>query len=155
MKGGFDEFAKAIRERESSNRYDIENKFGFLGAYQFGKARLLDLGISIDNYGMNLRPLLYARAMKISKDDFLNNNELQDKIFDRHIEKLKVIIKKRFSRYLNKYFKGIYITLSGLVAGAHLVGVGGLSRWFKGENIKDGNNVRVEEYIKKFAGYNI
>ena len=43
-KNGFREFAYLIGERESNNNYQAKNSFGFLGAYQFGMARLCDLG---------------------------------------------------------------------------------------------------------------
>jgi len=89
MKGGFDEFAKAIRERESSNRYDIENKFGYLGAYQFGKARLLDLGYSIDDYGKKSHPEKYKKAMKVSKEKFLKSPHMQDGAFFQALPKFK------------------------------------------------------------------
>lgn len=155
MKGGFDKFAKAIRERESSNRYDIENKFGFLGAYQFGKARLLDLGISIDGYGKNSQPAKYQKAMRISKKEFLMNKNLQDEVFKKHCENLKQIILKRYSHLINKNVRGIKLTLSGMIAGIHLVGLGGFLKWISGKDIKDGFGTKIEEYLTKFGDYAI
>ena len=34
------DFLDALGHRESGNRYDVINKFGYLGKYQFGKATL-------------------------------------------------------------------------------------------------------------------
>lgn len=151
----FEAFRNDLGEQESNNNYKAVNRYGYLGRYQFGKARLLDLGYSIDNYGKNTRPILYARSIKITKGEFLNNPKLQDELFIKHVKDLKETIKKQYARYLNKTHRGIYLTLSGLVAGAHLVGLGGLRQWIRGGEVKDGNGVKVETYIKKFAGYDI
>ena len=42
--GSYADFFNALRVRESSNDYSVTNGFGFLGAYQFGEAALVDLG---------------------------------------------------------------------------------------------------------------
>jgi len=148
-------FAEAIRQAESSNRYDIKNRFGYLGAYQFGKARLLDLGISINDFGKYLHPVAYKKAKKMSEEEFLKNKELQDEVFREHCKQLARVIKKRFSYLLNKKHRNIKLTLSGMIAGAHLVGLGGLIKWINGKEVKDGNGVSVEVYLKKFQDYDL
>ena len=55
VKKGHKEFLDAIGHRESGNRYDIVNSYGYLGRYQFGKATLKGLGF------------------KVTKDEFLNS----------------------------------------------------------------------------------
>ena len=40
----YEEFLEAIRKAESSNRYTIENSYGYLGAYQMGETALIDAG---------------------------------------------------------------------------------------------------------------
>jgi len=37
-------FLNAIGHRESSNRYDVVNKWGYMGKYQFGRKTLKNLG---------------------------------------------------------------------------------------------------------------
>ena len=54
------QFLDAIGYRESSNRYDVVNKYGYMGKYQFGKSTLKGLGF------------------KVTKEEFLNNPELQE-----------------------------------------------------------------------------
>src|SRR3954471_941716 len=44
MAGTYQQFFAAVRQRESSNNYTAVNGSGFLGAYQFGEAALVDLG---------------------------------------------------------------------------------------------------------------
>jgi len=153
-RGGFEEFAKLMRYYESSGRYDVVNRFGYLGAYQFGKPRLLDLGISIDGWGKHL-PHLFKKAKVISKKEFLEDKELQDEIFRKHCEDLKRAIRRRYSHLFGTKKGGVLLTLSGMVAGAHLVGLGGLIKWLRGERVKDGNDVPVELYLKLFQGFDI
>ena len=57
-------FLNDIGFRESGNRYDITNKWGYMGKYQFGKTTLKGLGF------------------KVTKQEFLNNPQLQEDIND-------------------------------------------------------------------------
>ena len=62
------------------------------------------------------------------------------------------------TQYVGKTIKGIHITQSGLLAGAHLVGPGGVKDFLhsNGKNdVKDANGTPVSSYIKKFGGYDI
>lgn len=152
----FEEFKKKLGYMESGGRYEIENEYGFLGKYQFGKPRLLDLGISIDNYGKFTHPLLYKKAKKITKKEFLNNPELQEEVFRAHVNDLKEIILKRYGHYLGKKINGVKITLSGAIAGAHLVGLGGLLKWLKtGKEVKDAYNTSVSTYVSLLGDYEV
>lgn len=151
----YKKFKDTMRWVESRDKYDIVNEYGYLGAYQFGKARLLDLGISIDNFGRFTHPILYARARKMTKLEFLNNKELQDQIFDIHIKDLVNRIRKNLSHYFGKIYRGILLTESGMVAGAHLVGYGGLKQWLNGKVVKDGFGTDIEKYLKLFQDYDL
>ena len=42
-----DNFLSAIGFRESGNRYDITNTFGYMGKYQFGRSTLKGLGYKV------------------------------------------------------------------------------------------------------------
>ena len=53
-------FLEAMGKRESSNNYRAVNRFGYMGKYQFGKSTLKTLKI------------------KVSKEEFLNNPDLQE-----------------------------------------------------------------------------
>ena len=55
-----DRFLNDIGFRESGNRYDITNTWGYMGKYQFGKSTLKGLGYDV------------------SRKEFLNNPELQE-----------------------------------------------------------------------------
>lgn len=154
MKKDYHAFREAIKQRESSGNYQAINKFGFLGAYQFGKRRLWDLGYSIDNY----KPHWYNLNSKkrINKQEFLSNKSLQDSIFFSHVQDcIKQIRKKKLDKYIYNYVRKVKITMSGLVAGMHLGGLGNLTKWLVGKNFKDGFGTDITEYISKFAGYDL
>lgn len=149
---GYEEFLDALGARESGNDYSIENAFGFLGRWQFGKPRLYDAGISLDNYspkGLNKRRLF-------SKKDFLaNKDNIQDKIMTWHVYNLADSCKRKYSTVLGKEINGVVITLSGLVAGAHLKGIGGVNQFLKGNDNSDALGTKISEYISKFGGYEL
>ena len=73
---------------------------------------------------------------------------------------LKIIYIKalRLDKYVGKTIKGIYITESGLIAGAHLLGVGNVKKFLKSNGRKiprDGYGTPITEYLSRFSGYDI
>jgi len=76
-------------------------------------------------------------------------------LFFRHCQNLKRIILMRHRHLIGKEVRGIKLTLSGIVAGIHLVGLGGFLKWLNGKDVRDGFGTKIEEYIKKFGDYAI
>ena len=142
--------------RESSNNYQVVNQFGYLGAYQFGMARLCDLGYTeriegtkgYSNKCFQWKPP-YSRAV------FLNSKADQDSIFNQHIRNIIGRLKISCMDYIDKEVNGTFVSLSGAVAGCHLIGYGGFRQWCKGSEKADGNGVFVEEYIELFNNYDL
>jgi len=154
-KNGFREFAYLLGQRESNNDYEAKNSFGYLGAYQFGMARLCDLGLTERiKEGMSNDCFKWKDGM--SEEMFLNSPEVQDQLFFRHCTDLAGTINKEFGNEIGKQKYGVLITLSGLIAGAHLLGLGGVRNFInKGEVGKDGYNTSIKDYIQSFAGFNL
>ena len=154
-KNGFREFAYLLGQRESNNDYEAKNSFGYLGAYQFGMARLCDLGLTERiKEGMSNDCFKWKDGM--SEEMFLNSPEVQDQLFFRHCTDLAGTINKEFGNEIGKQKNGVIITLSGLIAGAHLLGLGGVRNFInKGEVGKDGYNTSIKDYIQSFAGFNL
>lgn len=135
---GHTAFLTALGHQESGNRYDIVNRFGYMGKYQFGKSTLKTIKI------------------KVSREEFLNNPELQEQA----MQKLLIYNKKRLQKYIDEFdgqvVNGILITESGLLAAAHLGGAGSVRKWFKtGKVKKDGNSVKITTYMQRFSGYDL
>jgi len=135
---GHNEFLNAIGHRESGNRYEIVNKFGYMGKYQFGKSTLKGLGF------------------KVTQDEFLNSPYIQEKAMQSLLEHNHKKLKKQINKYCGQYYQEIYITESGILAAAHLAGAGNVRRFFrKGYEFKDGFGTTMTSYMIQFSGYNL
>ena len=82
MTGTYEEFLEDLGFKESSGDYTKVNSIGFLGKYQFGEDALTDLGYYLgDNTGRNDWKGQWTGKDGInSKQDFLNNGPVQEKI---------------------------------------------------------------------------
>lgn len=156
-KNEFPEFRDAIKERESNNNYQAKNSLGYLGAYQFGMARLCDLGLTErleghSGYGNDDFKWKEGKSEEL----FLQSENVQDLIFFRHVTELAGRLNKQFNNYIGKEVFGVKITLSGLIAGAHLGGVGAVNDFIQtGKSAKDDYGTSVKSYIEDFQGYNL
>lgn len=131
-------FLNAIGQRESSNRYDVVNKWGYMGKYQFGKRTLKTLGYTV------------------SRKEFLNSPHLQEKAMLDLLEHNKKILKKYIEYWDGKKIHGKVITESGILAAAHLAGPGNVKKFFiKGKNFADGNGTKLTSYLTQFSGYEL
>ena len=117
--------------QESGNRYDVVNRFGYMGKYQFGKSTLKTLKI------------------KVTRDAFLNSPDLQEYA----MQQLLLHNKRKLQKYINNFDGQI---IHGILAAAHLGGQGSVKKWFRsGKITQDGNGVKITHYMQKFGGYNL
>jgi len=131
-----DMFLDAIGHRESSNRYTITNRWGYMGKYQFHKRTLKSLGYDV------------------SKKEFLNSPHLQEQAMLDLLNHNKKILQKYIDYWEGKTIKGKIITESGILAAAHLAGPGNVKRFLKeGKEFKDGNGTKLTSYLTQFSGY--
>jgi len=133
-----DLFLNDLGHQESGNKYDIVNRFGYMGRYQFGKSTLRTLKI------------------KVTKDAFLNNPDLQEYAMQQNL----LYNKKRLQKYIDKFegqtIDGILITESGILAAAHLGGPGSVRKYFRsGKVMQDGNGIKITSYLERFGGYKL
>jgi hypothetical protein len=139
--GTLDDFMMDVGELEGKGNYQIVNTRGYLGLYQFHESTLRTIGI------------------KTSKSKFLHNPELQDSAMVVLLHHNSTILHRVIHRWAGHWYKGVYLTKSGLLAGAHLVGPGGVLSWLYPTKYhyrtSDGNGVHVSYYVKKFAGYDL
>jgi hypothetical protein len=99
-----DSFLTAVGFRESGNRYDITNKWGYMGKYQFGKSTLKGLGF------------------KVTKKEFLSNPQLQEEAMMALLLHNKEKLQKYIDVFDGQTINGMLITESGILAAAHLGG---------------------------------
>ena len=131
-------FLNAIGHRESTNRYDVVNRWGYMGKYQFGRSTLKGLGF------------------KVTKQEFLNNPQLQEEAMMALLLHNKEKLQKYIDVFDGQTVNGMLITESGILAAAHLGGQGSVKRYFKnGKVFRDGNGTKITSYMNKFSGYEI
>jgi hypothetical protein len=133
-----DKFLFDIGLRESGNRYDIVNQFGYMGKYQFGKSTLKTLKI------------------KVTPDAFLNSPDLQEYAMLQNLYYNKKKLQKYIDKFDGQEINGILVTESGILAAAHLGGAGSVKKYFRsGKVMQDGNGVKITSYMKQFSGYDL
>ena len=131
-------FLNEIGFKESGNRYDIVNRYGYMGKYQFGKKTLEGLGY------------------KVTEEEFLNNPLLQEEAMIALLKHNKKNLKRYIEKYDGEVVNNIYITESGILAAAHLAGPGNVKKFFrKGRDFKDGLGTTMTSYMFLFAGYKL
>lgn len=142
-------FMGAMAERESNNTPTVVNRYGYLGKYQFSPKTLWALG----------------RQFRVTRDQFLGTEALQDSAMVEYLKDNRTTIQDLIVRFDGRWYRGLYITESGLLAGAHLVGPHGLRAFLDPTyditrngvryrpRIIDGNGVHVGVYIEQFSRY--
>lgn len=140
-RGGMQSFLKSMARVESNNRHDVVNRFGMMGKYQFHPRTVRELGF------------------KVTRQEFLSNPALQDSVMIAYMRSNRTDLRKVIRKYSGRYVNGVLVTESGILAGAHLGGTGGLLAFFYPERYTgktvDANGTSIAYYMKKFGGYNL
>ena len=130
-------YKEAIGFKESQGKYRKINSLGYLGKYQFGIETLKTIGVH-------------------NSSAFLNSPKMQEKAFIALLSKNKWELRAIIERYEGSVMNGTLITESGILAAAHLAGVGSVKKYFryKGKRfIKDAYGTSLRSYMKAFGGY--
>ena len=131
-------FLSKLGYKESGNRYDVVNSYGYMGKYQFGRSTLEGLGYYI------------------SKEDFLNSPAIQEKAILDLLRHNRRLLKNYIIKYNDSIVNDVYITESGLLAAAHIAGPGNVKKFFEeGRDFKDGYGTTMTSYMNYFAGYEL
>lgn len=131
-------FLNDIGHRESGNRYDIVNPWGYMGRYQFGKSTLKGLGFDV------------------TRKEFLNNPQIQEEAMMALLQHNQRKLQTYIELFDGKTVNGNTITESGILAAAHLGGAGAVKRYFKnGKVFKDAYGTKITSYMTQFSGYDI
>ena len=130
-------YKEAIAFKESQGKYRKINGIGYMGKYQFGAETLKTIGI-------------------FDSLSFLNSPIMQEKAFVALLAKNKWELKDEIAKYDGDIVGGVRVTESGILAAAHLGGVGSVKRFLKSNGTRkcrDGNRASVKSYMKDFGGY--
>jgi hypothetical protein len=130
-------YKEAIAFKESQCQYKKINSLGYLGKYQFGEETLKTVGIN-------------------NSAAFLNSPKMQEEAFVALLSKNKWELQDEILKYDGRVLNGIKITESGILAAAHLGGVGSVKRYFRTNGkryMKDAFGTSVKTYLRVFSGY--
>jgi hypothetical protein len=179
-KGNFEALLAAMGAFESGlpegnpQQYQVENSLGFIGKYQFGEPLLIDLGYYqagiFYTHGAdrnNWQGRWTGKQGIDSKTAFQNSPEVQEiairEAFALNLSRIKAALAKQgqsIDSYLGqvKTFNGktVTLSLSGLLAGAHLSGPYGVANLLlKGLVVGDEFGTSILKYVNEYGGYDI
>ncbi len=164
IKQPFKSYLKALAHRESRGIVDKVNKNGYVGLYQIGEEALADIGIYYKK-SKNYKNNDWSGIFKKNKfginsiSEFKNSAEKQNLVIHAVMEKNWSYIKHYgLDKYIGQEINGQIITEAGLLAGAHLGGIGKLKQYIESRgkvDLKDGNDVKISVYIGEFAHYDM
>jgi integrating conjugative element protein (TIGR03758 family) len=152
------DFLHDLGMRESRLNPSARNPFGYIGLFQMGEAALQDAGYYRGDLtrandwtgswsgtgGINSLGDFYARPDSQVQAIVTYHNRLVAQIRSLGLE-----------RSVGSTVGGVTVTLSGLVAGAHLVGMGNLQRFINSSGAtvpRDGNGVPITAYMAELGG---
>jgi len=139
LKKDFFGFKEAIGYTESRGFYNLVNRFGYMGKYQFGNSALSTIGI-------------------YDSKDFVNNPKLQEEAFHAFTSRNKWLLKDLIAEYEGEIIDGVLITESGIIASAHLSGPTGVKRFLQSNGTRsfsDAFGTQVKHYMQEFGGYDL
>jgi len=130
-------FKEAIGFKESQGKYQVINRFGYMGKYQFGKGTLNMIGV-------------------YDTSNFLADTRMQEAAFDAYVAKNKWILRRDIKRFEGRIIEGVQVTESGILAAAHLAGAGNVKKYLRSGGalaFQDAFGTSIRYYLKKFSGY--
>jgi len=132
------ELMDAIGELESNGRYDVVNRFGFMGKYQFSPRTLKHLGYNV------------------TREQFLNSPQLQDSAMVQYLKDNYTNLEHHIMVYGYTTHNGIYLTPSSILAGAHFAGARGMKRFLENNvGTTDSNGMTITKYMERFTDYEL
>lgn len=136
---GFIAFKEFLAFKESGGDYGVVNTLGYLGKYQFGQEALNDCGV-------------------FDYERFLRDPRLQEEVFAYYTYMNRMRLERYIKIFNNKRVKGVLITESGLLAAAHLGGVGSVKKFLNTAGEFDSEDVygsSLSYYMSRFSGYQL
>ena len=159
-----DGFGGALAASESGGNARARNAQGFVGLYQFGAARLAELGFYRPPAGEDLRANEWRGRFAIpghpevqTLQQFLDSPAAQRAAFAAHTAQIDRAIDEGglLERFGGRTIGGAEIDRGALRAMAHLGGVAGMTRFLESNGAydpADRNGTRLSAYAGRFAG---
>ena len=143
LKGGYNQFVQDMALKEAGGNWKIINRSGHMGLFQFASGTLKHLGYK------NITPAKFKR----NPDCFLP--EIQYLAF-KDLTRYNEIELQSCMGFIGDTIKGVVITKSGLLAGAHLGGSGAVKLFIATSgrvDREDMNGTKISDYLRLFSIY--
>jgi Ca2+-binding RTX toxin-like protein len=161
--GSYADLLRALGQNESGNNYSFVSSVGYLGRFQFGEEALQAVGFYQGNDGTGAIDFIGRWTAKAAsfgvtdKASFLASPAAQDAAQQAWFENIHQDLQKLdLLKYVGQWVGGGQVSMSGLIAGAHLVGVWNLKDYLStggAMDMRDPYGTPVSQYVHKFAGY--
>src|SRR3954471_5067487 len=161
--GTFSDFLSALGQNESGNNYSFVSSLGYLGRFQFGEEALKSVGFYAGDDGTGAIDFIgawtpTAAAYGVTdKQSFLHSPAAQDAAATAWFAEIyRSVTGLGLQSHVDQWVSGVHITPSGLLAGAHLVGVWALKSFLESGgaiDTRDGYGTPVSEYVQRFGDF--
>jgi Ca2+-binding RTX toxin-like protein len=160
--GTYADLLRALGQNESGNNYSFVSSVGYLGRFQFSEEALQAIGFynGDGTHSLDFTGSWTAKAQGLGvwdKASFLATPAAQDAAQDAWMSKVwEDATALGLPGYIGQWVAGVQVSASGLLAGAHLVGVWNLKSWLEsggGVDTRDPYGTPVSQYVGKFGGY--
>jgi len=120
--------------------YQIVNKYGMMGRYQFSPTTVRAVGITA------------------TRQQFLQNEELQDTAMIRLMRLNERELSGYIQRYDGRIVKGVRVNRASILAGAHFAGANGVKRFLTNADYNgtvDGFGTSLRKYMSYFSTFHL
>ena len=164
-----DELLKMNSHLESNGKWNVANKYGYIGKYQIGRLALMDLGYDI-NWINEVENSIYVipDTIVIKKDTVVRKfyyfdlklfpPSKQEEVIKRLLYKIETIyLKPHIKKYVGKEIDGVRITKAGILS-ASFLGFGYVDVFLKSNgkiNPADGNGHTIKDRMEHFENYEV
>lgn len=155
----YTDFLSAIRDRESTQNYQLVSSKGYLGAYQFAEVTLKDLDYYTDSTSaQDWIGTFTGKNGVTSKSQLLNTPSLQDKVFGDMLQLYWGYAQQsnfHMTDHLGETIVGIDITPSVIVAGSHLAGIGKMRDFLDTKGAGYAADSGLVKYLTGLSGFDL
>ncbi|WP_309087767.1 calcium-binding protein [Phenylobacterium sp.] len=160
--GTYADLLRALGQNESGNNYSFVSSVGYLGRFQFSEEALQAIGFynGDSTHALDFIGGWTDKARNLGvwdKSSFLASPGAQDAAQDAWFQRVwQDATQLNLQSYIGQWVAGVQVTPSGILGGAHLVGVWNLKSWLESGgaiDTRDPYGTPVSQYVGKFAGY--
>lgn len=141
----FARFIKDLGKSESGNNWQLINRIGCFGEWQFAEKTLHYLGHK------------HITMRKFKKDPSIFPPDLQLKVL-KSLIKVNLISLSGYEQFVGDTIRGVVITRSGMIAASHLGGARSLKLFLNSKgriNRADVLGTSIADYLRKFSYYDL